>query len=265
MILSIKGGGTHMKPIEIKGVKIGEGMPKICVPIVGITREDILEQARQIKNSFAELVEWRVDWYAESSNVQEVKKVLGLLRDELPDHPIIFTFRTKAEGGEKEISFAKYVELLQEIACTNKVDFIDIEVFKDCGIRTLICEIQEQGVKVIGSNHDFVKTPEKKEIIRRLCYMQELGVDIPKIAVMPCSEEDVTILLEATREMSSRYAKCPIVTMSMGKLGMVSRVEGEKYGSAMTFGTIGKASAPGQIPIEELKSMLEKIHCIEKQ
>lgn len=250
-----------MKPIEIKGIKIGEGMPKICVPIVGETKQEILSQAKDIKNSLADLVEWRVDWYGECMNAEAVKEVLALLRDELPTYPIIFTFRTKAEGGERDICYENYAMLLKDIACTKKIDFIDVEIFKEANIRPLIREIQGEGIKVIGSNHNFVKTPEKEEIIRRLCYMQEVGVDIPKMAVMPQSQEDVGVLLEATKEMSLRYAKCPIVTMSMGNLGIVSRIEGERYGSAITFGTMGKASAPGQIPVEELKSMLEKIHC----
>ena len=254
-----------MKPIEIKGTKIGDGMPKICVPIVGETKEEILTQAKQVKNSCADLVEWRVDWYNECLDVKKITEVLASLREELAQYPIIFTFRTKAEGGEKEICYEDYAKLLRDMACTKAMDFIDIEAFKDANIQALIQEIQMQGIKVIGSNHDFAKTPEKEEIIRRLCHMQELGVDIPKIAVMPCSEEDVTILLEATREMSTQYADRPIVTMSMGELGLISRIDGELYGSSMTFGTIGKASAPGQIPVTELKSMLEKIHYVEKE
>ncbi len=265
MIMAIAVGGLRMKPMEIKGIKIGDGMPKICVPIVGETKEEILTQAKQVKNSCADLVEWRVDWYKECLDVKKITEVLASLKEELAQYPIIFTFRTKAEGGECEICYEDYAKLLRDIACTKMADFVDVEVFKDANIQLLIWEIQAQGIKVIGSNHDFAKTPEKEEIIRRLCYMQELGVDIPKIAVMPQSKEDVCTLLEATKEMALQYAKQPIVTMSMGELGMVSRIEGELYGSSMTFGTIGKASAPGQIPDAELKSMLEKIHYLEKE
>ena len=40
--------------------------------------------------------------------------------------------------------------------------------------------------------------------------------------------------------------------MSMGKLGVISRICGEVFGSAVTFGTAGKASAPGQLPANQL-------------
>jgi 3-dehydroquinate dehydratase-1 len=77
---------------------------------------------------------------------------------------------------------------------------------------------------------------------------------------MPKSPSDVIALLAATEEMNTKYAKKPIVTMSMSDMGMVSRISGEKFGSAITFGTVGRASAPGQIPADELRKVLEILH-----
>ena len=37
-------------------------------------------------------------------------------------------------------------------------------------VKTIINAAHEAGVKVIASNHDFFKTPEKEEIIRRLSH-----------------------------------------------------------------------------------------------
>ena len=85
----------------------------------------------------------------------------------------------------------------------------------------------------------------------------KLGADIPKIAVMPQSKKDVLTLLAATEEMASEHADRPIITISMGKDGMISRLCGEVFGSALTFGTAGKASAPGQINVDELRQVLE--------
>ena len=90
--------------------------------------------------------------------------------------------------------------------------------------------------------------------------MQELGADIPKIAVMPQNKKDVLILLSATREMSEEHADRPIITMSMAGTGVISRLCGEVFGSALTFGAAGKASAPGQMGVEDLKTVLELLH-----
>ncbi len=77
---------------------------------------------------------------------------------------------------------------------------------------------------------------------------------------MPRQVSDVLELLSATEEMLRLYTEKPLITMSMGPLGMISRLSGEAFGSAMTFGSGKKASAPGQIPAEELKKVLDVIH-----
>lgn len=249
-----------MKSVKVRELIIGEGMPKICVPIVGRTREEILKAAQEITSTSADLVEWRVDWFESVFDMEEVQKLSEELRNVLGEMPLLFTFRTKNEGGEKEISFEYYKELLLSVASASFVDMIDVEIFINANIKDFVTDLKERDVKVVGSNHDFAKTPEKEEIIRRLCHMQEVGVDVPKIAVMPKSQKDVLTLLSATEEMVSEHAKCPIITMSMAGLGAVSRVAGEAFGSAITFGALQKASAPGQINVEELKKILETLH-----
>ncbi len=140
------------------------------------------------------------------------------------------------------------------------VDLIDVELFLDREtVSRLIQTAHENGVPVIVSNHDFKKTPPKEELLDRLETMQDLGADILKIAVMPESTEDLLTLLAATED-GCRYLKQPIVSMSMGGKGVLSRVAGESFGSAITFGTAGAASAPGQLPAEELKEILEALH-----
>jgi 3-dehydroquinate dehydratase I len=115
-------------------------------------------------------------------------------------------------------------------------------------------------VLVIISNHDFEKTPPKEEIVSRLRKAQELGGDLPKIAVMPKSPADVLTLLEATTIMSEQYADRPIITMSMTGKGVISRLTGELFGSSMTFGAAKKASAPGQMDVVELRNVLRLLH-----
>ncbi|MCI6736846.1 MAG: type I 3-dehydroquinate dehydratase, partial [Intestinibacter sp.] len=236
------------KVVEVRNLKLGEGIPKICVPLVGKTDEEIISEAEYLKDLKLDLVEWRVDHYEGVEDLDKVKNILSALRDKVGDLPILFTFRSKKEGGEREVSDEYYADLNKKIAETKMVDLIDVELFTGDEIVKDIVEFAHQnGVKVVMSNHDFFKTPEKEEIIKRLCKMQDLGADLPKIAVMPNTSEDVITLLAATEDMSTKYAKTPIITMSMGGLGLVSRLAGETFGSALTFGAAKVASAPGQI------------------
>ena len=198
--------------IDVRGVKIGEGIPKIIVPIVGQTKEEILAAVEKFSGVAMDIVEWRVDWFEDVFDFDKVEDVLKDLRPALGDTPILFTFRTSKEGGEKAIDTDAYAKLNIQAAQTGMVDLIDVEVFTgDDIVKEIIEGAHANGVKVVASNHDFDKTPDKDDIVGRLRKMQELGADIPKIAVMPESKADVLALLAATEEMGRLYADRPII------------------------------------------------------
>ena len=94
----------------------------------------------------------------------------------------------------------------------------------------------------------------------RLMGMKKLGADVAKLACMPNSAKDVLTLLSATEAVKSQYPDEPIITMSMGKLGAISRISGEIFGSALTFGSAKKASAPGQLEVTTLQQILRALH-----
>ena len=251
-----------MNTIKVRDIEIGAGAPKIIVPIVGVTKEDILNEAKTFDSIPVDVVEWRVDWFEHVFEFDKVEDVLKELRTVLGNIPLLLTFRTKKEGGEKAIDTKDYKERNLRAAKTGYVDFIDVEIFTgDDVVREIIDGAHAAGVRVIASNHDFFKTPAKSDIIYRLRKMQDMGADIPKIAVMPQSKRDVLTLLCATEEMVTDYADRPIITMSMAGTGVISRLCGEVFGSSMTFGAAKKASAPGQIGVNDLNTVLDLLHC----
>ncbi|MBM7571027.1 type I 3-dehydroquinate dehydratase [Aquibacillus albus] len=247
--------------LKVKDVVIGEGIPKICVPLVGETREQLVEEAIQLLEHDIDVVEWRVDFLNQADDLDTVKQVLQDIRRVLRDTPLLFTFRTIKEGGERAISDAYYVQLNQAMIKTGLIDLIDIELFKEeQDVKDLIQLAKSHHVFTIVSNHDFEKTPSKDEMVTRLRRAQSLGADLPKLAVMPTSKSDVLTLLDATLTMKEQYANRPIITMSMAGTGAISRLAGEIFGSALTFGTVKKASAPGQVPIADLRKVLNILH-----
>lgn len=249
-----------MNTVKIRDIEIGAGAPKIIVPIVGVTKEDIIEEAKTFDSIPIDVVEWRVDWFEDVFDFAKVEDVLKDLREVLGNIPLLMTFRTSKEGGEKAIEADAYAELNKKAAVTGLVDLVDVEAFTgDEVVKDIIEGAHAHGVKVVASNHDFDKTPDKDDIVGRLVKMQELGADIPKIAVMPQCKKDVLTLLEATREMAEEHADRPIITMSMAGTGLISRLCGEVFGSALTFGAVGKASAPGQMNASDLREILTLI------
>ena len=158
-----------MNTVKVRNITIGEGRPKICVPIVGKTREEILKEAATFSALPVDVAEWRVDWYDDVFDTEEVLTTAKQLNEALGEIPVLFTFRTSKEGGEKEISPEQYAQLNKAVAESGYVDLVDVEVFTgDEIVTSIISHAHANGVKVIASNHDFAKTPEKDEIVRRL-------------------------------------------------------------------------------------------------
>lgn len=243
--------------IEVRKIEIGSGKPKICVPIVATNSDDILNAARELNNHPFDIVEWRADCYDDVFDFEKVLQTLKKLRDTLGDAPILFTFRTLGEGGNKAIESSVYEELLNEVCNSKLSDLIDIEIFFDNTIAKNIIKVAHQNnVYTVASNHDFNKTPDEKEIINRLSLMKELDADILKIAVMPQSKLDVITLLSATVKAKELIIDKPLVTISMGFDGLISRISGSFTGSAITFGSVQKASAPGQIDSADLQQII---------
>lgn len=249
-----------MNIVKIKDVILGEGIPKICAPLVESGFDSLIREAGRFTTLPVDVAEWRADWYTGILDPGTLDMVMPVLARTLGRIPLLFTFRTQGEGGNLPASAADYRTLLERAICSGSADLVDIELFSDDHtVRDLIKLAHANNVGVILSNHDFTATPDEKELLKRLERMDFLGADIAKIAVMPQSAGDVLTLLSAT-EKASRTLSCQVISMSMKGTGLISRLSGEVFGSCLTFGSAGGASAPGQIDVWELRGILETIH-----
>ena len=246
--------------VTVRNLTIGEGMPKICVPIVATTEEEILRKAEEIMQYPVDLIEWRADYFEDAYNLEALASVLAGIRKVIGDMPLLFTFRSEREGGGKSIGSIHFFALNLAVAMYGEVDLIDLEIYHDLErAKNVISMLHEAGIKVIASHHDFDKTPTRSEIMTKLSKMKELDADILKIAVMPNEIGDVARLLKITGRTSINMEK-PLITVAMGQMGIVTRIAGESFGSDITFGTVGESSAPGQLHVDDLKVILETLH-----
>ena len=250
-----------MSCVDIRGCRIGEGRPKVILPIVERAEAAILEKAAQFSTLPADCVEWRVDHFDDARTPGAVARCLAKLQVALKDKLLLVTFRTKTEGGEQALSHPEYLAFLSLILDTDCADLLDIEFFTaGADLPKLVEQAHSAGAAVVCSSHDFHKTPPRAELVRRMVAMQQAGADLPKVAVMPQSRTDVLELLAATAEMADQHPETPVITMSMGALGAVSRLAGEAFGSAMTFANPGQASAPGQVSLDIVNEVLDALH-----
>ena len=111
-----------MNTVKVRNKVLGEGIPKICVPIVGQTKEAILAEAENITKLPVDVVEWRIDWFDEVFDFAKLEDVLKDLRETLGDIPLLMTFRTSKEGGEKAIEDDIYADINIRAAQTGLVD-----------------------------------------------------------------------------------------------------------------------------------------------
>ncbi|MGL5387233.1 MAG: type I 3-dehydroquinate dehydratase [Serratia sp. (in: enterobacteria)] len=250
-----------MKTITVKNIVFGEGAPKIIVSLMAKDIPGVIAEAQDYRHADFDILEWRVDHFADVATLSNVIAAARQIKAIIADKPLLFTFRSAQEGGEQALPPQAYIALNLALVDSGLVDMIDLELYTgDDLVRDAVAHAHANNVKVIMSNHDFHQTPPQAEIVKRLCKMQELGADIPKIALMPQSNGDVLTLLAATLEMHEQHAHGPIITMSMAKTGIISRLAGETFGSAATFGAVKKASAPGQISVTDLRAILNILH-----
>lgn len=246
--------------IDIKGNKIGQGKPVICVPVLEHKKDDILSEVKRLVSLGVKMIEWRVDAFEDVLNADSVREVLACLSSMLEDTVFLFTFRSKRQGGLLELDYDKVYHLRRLAAESKVVDLIDVEYFAMDSVDGEIHTLQNMGAKVIASYHDFSETPSRDAITTLLEQMADSDADIVKIALMPQSADDVLCLLEQTNAFHNKYPNQPLITMSMGKLGVISRISGEVFGSCVTFGAGKVSSAPGQIPVLKLQQILDAIH-----
>ena len=188
--------------------------------------------------------------------------------------PLLATARSQREGGDAALGPREHAEALGELIalqadCRGErpiADALDVELSAEA-LPALARRAHEAGIAVVASSHDFTATPPEGEMLARLARMEAGDADCAKIAVMPRCEEDVDRALDVTARARASLS-IPVAVISMGERGQRSRLEGWRYGSALTFATVSAdpaaASAPGQPTIATLLSHRDRANSTAK-
>ncbi len=230
-----------------------ETIPKVCVAIVATSEAAFKERWQETKREDIDVIEWRAD-----HNTGDDATILQLLKAE--SRPVIYTIRTKEEGGEWPYQKDLYMMRYKQAIDSGAVDFIDLEWARNGEAKNMLKGYaKDKGVKVITSYHDFDATPTFEAGKKLVQALSEDGGDLVKLAVMPQSKQDVLTLLALTVEAKDLISQ-PVITMSMGEQGAISRLLGEWTGSVLTFGSVSLASAPGQLDVTDVTDTLQHLH-----
>lgn len=251
----------NAKPITLRGKPISGGtVPLICTPLVGRSRDAVRAEVAAIVPKRPDVLEWRVDFFQEIGSASTVIDTARDIKRAAGDIPVLFTRRSSKEGGEKiAISEKEVVDLYREVCAARCADLVDYELANaPDDLRKIRAVSREYDIAMVMSYHNFQATPAGEEIVAKFVDAEKLDADVAKVAVMPKSLDDVLTLLNATLQ-GSRAVRIPLITMSMGAYGSLSRMVGAVFGSSLTFAVGQTASAPGQVAIEELRTVLATV------
>ncbi|MBN2250498.1 MAG: type I 3-dehydroquinate dehydratase [Candidatus Altiarchaeota archaeon] len=214
----------------------------ICVPI---TEPSIKAAVDAANSTDADIIEVRLDFLRESCGMDRLTDIRK---------PVIATCMPEWEGGLFKGTEKERITILKE--AVKYAAYVSIELNTKRGLRDELMEDARcKNVKTIVACHDFRKTPRKEDIIKTLEKEKDAGADIAKIAYHAKDYGDVLKTMQALTESKLGI---PVIAVSMGEYGRISRVIGPLFGSYLTFASAGKGkeSAPGQLTIDELKQVL---------
>jgi 3-dehydroquinate dehydratase-1 len=199
----------------------------------------------------ADFIEVRADGLSEPTP-ENVHRLLSDLK-KTTQARIILTVRKKDEGGRFEGNEDERKNVI--LGSLHLADIIDIEL--ECGIRDeVVSKARANRVEVIVSSHDFEKTPSTEEMEDIIGKELQAGADYAKLAFKANTLHDVLELLWFTEKMSN---KTRVITISMGEVGMISRIAAPVFGSEVTYASTGAKTAPGQLTVEETKKAFEML------
>lgn len=244
---------------KLKVVQTG-GQPMVCTPLIGQTKEDLFHEVEVLAEKKPDVIEWRADFFTHLHDEEQVVGTLKGMKDKAKGIPLLFTIRSEKEGGEKVLlSEDQKVSLLVSLCDTQLVDAIDYELMHDVKhMRQVSQAAKKNGIPLIVSYHDFHSTPEVDRLVQIFVDAESVGADIAKVAVMPHSYEDALKLLSATSHARTQLT-VPLISMAMGEYGAFTRMIGGLFGSVMTFAVGKESSAPGQVAIQDLNTVLSVV------
>lgn len=195
----------------------------------------------------ADIIEWRADFLAKEAILQVAPAVF----EKFAGRELLFTLRTRSEGGEIDLSSEEYVQIIKDVTQLYQPDYVDFEYYTHKAVFDQMLDFPN----LVLSYHNFQETPDN--MMEILSELTSLTPKVVKISVMAHTEQDVLDLMNYTRGFKTLNPEQDYVTISMGKIGKVSRITSDVTGSSWSFASLDEASAPGQISLSSMKKIRE--------
>jgi len=246
---------------KLKKTLFQESAFSICLTLSPRSLEELQEHLFVLPWDQVDLLEWRGD-YMEDPRIQVFQEGFRKINEASGHRPLIFTLRAKEEGGQGGFRDEALLQVRQALVKEKDFFILDMESSyflsghpMAFAYHRLLEDAKKRGHGVLLSYHNFTETPADEVLLEILRKQQKLGGDLLKVAVLAEKTEDVERLM-ALSHAASRKLKQPIIAISMGEKGMVSRYDAKKSASCMTYVGLTEEVAPGQLSLAELREKL---------
>jgi len=215
---------------------------KTCVSIAEKTPYKI-KQTLKIALKKSDYVEVRFDFL----KIEQIPEAIEIIKKDLSK--IVCTLRPKTEGGKFTGNEKERIAILKLIAEYNPF-LLDVEFNTLKRNSSLVKYLKSTKTKLLVSWHDFKKTPSSAELKKKMNQMIKFSSNV-KIVCTAKSTDDSNRMLE----LYSKKGKSDLISFAMGDLGRISRILCLYLGSPFTYVSLGKAIAPGQFSVDEIKKI----------
>ena len=215
---------------------------KTCVSVAEKTPTKI-KKVLKIALKKSDYVEVRFDFL----KIEQIPEALEIIKDDL--NKIVCTLRPKTEGGKFSGNEKERIAILKLIAEYSPF-LLDVEYNTLKKNTSLVKYLKSTKTKLLVSWHDFKKTPSTTELKNKLNQMAKFSSNV-KIVSTAKSTNDSTRMLE----LYNKKGKNNLISFAMGDFGRISRILCLYLGSPYTYVSLGKAIAPGQFSVDEIKKI----------
>ncbi|KAH8883731.1 aldolase [Thozetella sp. PMI_491] len=167
----------------------------------------------------------------------------------ISDHPILFTIRTKSQGGKFPDDASQDALDLMLLAIAEGIEYLDVDIeWPQSVIDELVAK--RGSTKIVASYHSWTGEIRwtSKELRDKFASADNFG-DIIKLSILSTSLEDCYELGLFVRDYRAKHSK-PILAVGMGAFGQLSRVTSPI--SLVTHPLIPFPSAPGQLSLAQV-------------
>ncbi|HKU83221.1 MAG TPA: type I 3-dehydroquinate dehydratase [Candidatus Nitrosocosmicus sp.] len=195
-----------------------------------------------------DIIECRFDYL---NNFQKLDQFLDILSSY--QNKCIYTIRPENEGGKFTNDPDKRIEIISKFIHRNPL-FVDIEYNLISSNDNLADLVENKNARILVSWHDFYQTPEFDHLLDQVKNMQIYSPFV-KIVTTARSIDDSIRILNIYQSIDTHIS---LIAFAMGETGVLSRVLCTVVGtSPFTYASLGAALAPGQMSVDQMKSIYD--------